>query len=155
MANQKQFIVSDLRTLEWAASLTPPTKRFYLFVAADTSQEPVGRISDFAIAALSTGVVYLCAWGNGCERFHDIVDECIADADLELRKFVRPNDKDVVMTTWHSQETLEDALDFFASCAVPTNGFAEDSDFRIVACVGHPEWAFSAKEWLVSMGYFI
>jgi hypothetical protein len=44
------------------------------------------------------------------------------------------------MTTWHD-ETLEQALDFFITCAVPTDDFAIDSSFRLVVCIGNPNWA--------------
>jgi hypothetical protein len=45
------------------------------------------------------------------------------------------------MTTWHANETLEEALDFFAISAVPTKGFVAESDFRIVICVRNSDWA--------------
>ena len=155
MADEKRFTVLDLPMLEWPTSLTLPTRRFRLFVAADTLDSSVEEISSIALAALNAGMVYCCAWGRGCERFHDIVDECITEDDIGERKLAGANGNDVVMTTWHENDSLREALDFFATCAVPTDGLTEDSDFRIVVCVRHPEWAASAKEWLAATAYLI
>jgi hypothetical protein len=131
-----------------------PTKRFRLFVAADTLDATVEAISEFVMAALTAGMVYCCAWGQGCERLHDIVDECITEDDLGARKFAGPIPNDVVMTTWHNHESLEEALDFFATCTVPTDGFSEGSGFRIVISVRHPEWAAAATHFLHSADFF-
>jgi hypothetical protein len=59
------------------------------------------------------------------------------------------------MTTWHANETLEEALDFFAISAVPTEGFVAESDFRIVICVGNSDWAATANMFLQSAEFFV
>ena len=100
-------------------------------------------------------MVYFCSWGPECERFHDIVDEVIIGDDLSEQEFSGPNTSDVVMTTWHDDETLEEALDFFATCAVPTDGFGPDSDFRFVICVANQQWAAQAEESLKSAKFFV
>ncbi len=41
---------------------------------------------------------------------------------------------DVVMTTWHSKDTLDEALEFFAECASPTDGYSDGCRDYIVAC---------------------
>lgn len=155
MNADKQFTVIDLPDLNWPTSLKLPTKRFRLFVAADTLDTSVDSISEFAMAALKAGMVYCCAWGHGCERFHDIVDECITEDDIGARKFAGPTANDVVMTTWHDDDSLEEALDFFATCTVPTDGFLEDSGFRVVISVRHPEWAAAATHFLRAADFFI
>jgi hypothetical protein len=149
MAEQNPFAVVTLDTLAWPASLTIPSPRFRLFVAADTTQVTVEGISRFAEIALTRGMVYFCAWGPGCERFHDIVDEIlVGDEVFGKHRFTRPTPNDVVMTTWHANEDLEEALDFFATCAIPSEGYAAGSDYRVFVCVGHPEWAATAQKFL-------
>jgi len=111
-------------------------------------------MSDFASAALSGGMVYFSAWGSGCGRFHDVVDEIVIEDELDKRRFVGPTAKDVVMTTWHEDESLEEALSFFTTSAVPTEGFADKSDFRLVICVGNPHWAQAADRLLQSAKSF-
>ena len=52
---------------------------------------------------VDSGCRYMLAWGPGCESFHDAVD------DANIMKFhpkVIP-DNEFVMTTWHTDETLE------------------------------------------------
>jgi hypothetical protein len=100
-------------------------------------------------------MVYFCSWGSDCARFHDIVDDVLLGDDLSEQKFSGPKTGDVVMTTWHADETLEEALDFFTTCAVPTDGFAPDSDFRLVVCVGNPDWAAQATKFLRSAEFFV
>jgi len=95
-------------------------------------------------------MVYFCVWGRGCERFHDIVDEIVVADELGNRKFAGPLGNDVVMTTWHDDESLEEALSFFTTCAVPTEGLADDSDFRLVICVGNSHWTDVAERLLQS-----
>ena len=141
----KQFAVIEVPELEWPASFRIPSPRFRLFVAANTSELPVEIMSRFVTAALSAGMVYFCAWGSGCERFHDIVDEILVEDDLGPRKFAGPTSNDKVMTTWHSQDTLEEALDFFATFAIPTDGFKRDSGFRVVVCLSNSGWAAIAR----------
>ncbi len=101
-------------------------------------------------------MVYFCAWGPGCERFHDIVDEIIADDGVSGRnRFLPPTSDDVVMTTWHAHETLEEALDYFATCTLPTGGYIADSDYRVLVCIGPPEWAATARRFMRQAPYLI
>src|ERR1041385_553830 len=110
MAEQKPFTVVRLQDLSWPASLQLPNSRFRLFVAADSRDSSTDAISEFVLAALQRGMVYCCAGGPGCERFHDIVDEIVVEDGLSERRFVGPTTADVIMTTWHADESLEEAL---------------------------------------------
>lgn len=156
MADETKFTVIAADSLVWPESLTIPSARFRLFVAAETHDLSVEQISRFAEAALVRGMVYFCAWGVGCSRFHDIVDETLVEDEVfGKNRFTPPTPNDTIMTTWHEHDTLEDALDFFATCAFPSDGYAEDSDYRVVICVGHPEWAVTAHEFLKVAPFFV
>ena len=141
MPRSDHFCVVELTSLSWPANLNIPLQRFRLFVAADTTGCAPEALAEFADAALKQGMVYFCAWGHDCERFHDIVDEVIVEDDLGKRLFVGPNPKDTVMTTWHERDTLDEALDFFFNLACPTDGFVVDSDCWLAICVNNSEWA--------------
>jgi hypothetical protein len=93
--------------------------------------------------------------GSRLQRFHDIVDEVPVEDENGAQKFAGPNSSDTVMTTWHAKDGLEDAIDFFATCAVPTDGFAPDSDFRLVICVANEQWAARANKSLQSENFFV
>ena len=62
------------------------------------------EISDIANWALDQGAVYVCVWGPDCERVHDIIDEVIVNRNPG------ETDEDVIMTTWHDDEALNEAL---------------------------------------------
>jgi hypothetical protein len=94
----------------------------------------------FARAALTNGMVYLCAWGAGCERFHDLVDEIVVADDIGERLYAGPKDQDTIMTTWHENETLEEALDFFVRWSLPTEGFEPESGHWLAMSAGDPGW---------------
>lgn len=144
----KSFEVVQLSTLHWPSSLEIPTKRFRLFLAADASHIPTETISEFANEALQRGMVYFSAWGPDCERVHDIVDEVAVEDELGGRKFEHPSGaNDVVMTTWH-EESLEEGVSFFTAWALPSEGYAANSEFWVALIVGHPEWAASIRKHL-------
>ena len=150
MAEENRFAVIQLAELKWPTALRWSGDRFRLFVAADISNVGIDVVSQFAAAALNKGMVYFCAWGRDCEKFHDIVDEVVVNDELGERRFVGPTANDTVMTTWHDDETLEEALDFFVTLAVPTQGFEVDSGFRVVMCLGNSGWAETATRVLQS-----
>jgi hypothetical protein len=152
---EEKFAVIEVPKLEWPTTFEVPSKRFRLLVAADLRGVNTKAISDFAHSALKRGMVYFCSWGPGCERFHDIVDEVIVGDGVTDKEFSGPSKNDVVMTTWHDDQTLEETLDFLATCAVPTDGFAPDSDFRLVISIDNQPWAAQARKFLESVKFFV
>lgn len=59
------------------------------------------------------GCLYVVAWGVECEKWHDAVDRAV----LETFDFGDIPDDKFVMTTWHSDEPLSEALWFAGNCA--------------------------------------
>src|SRR4051795_13082871 len=92
--SQNQSCVVSLQSLQWPDALKIPSKRFRLCVAADVRSIDTPKLADFGGMALKKGMVYFCAWGPDCERFHDIVDEVIVMDDLGQRFFVDPSPHD-------------------------------------------------------------
>src|SRR5229473_3161696 len=86
---------------------------------------------------LVTGV-QTCAlpisWGPDCERVHDNFDQIAVLRDLEQK------DDNVIMTTWHSDESLEEGVWFLVNCAFPTQAYEESCKAWIVAPIGNAEW---------------
>jgi len=155
MAQGKQFALIDLDRLKWPSSFQLPSRRFRLFVAADSRRAADDAIAEFAHDALKRGMVYFCAWGPDCSRFHDVVDQVIVADDIGERAFAGPNEGDTIMTTWHENDSLEQALEFFATCAAPTDGLVPDSDFRLVICIGNQAWAQIAAQFLHTAEFFV
>jgi hypothetical protein len=52
------------------------------------------------------------------------------------------------MTTWHDDEPLDEALDFFVNWSLPNGGFQGGSDYRLAISIGNPEWTATIKQFL-------
>jgi hypothetical protein len=113
---------------ELPSSFAFPSKRFVALLVADTTQTDVPTLSQFAESLLASGCVYFCEWGPGCERVHDVMDEC----SLEIEP--------VIMTTWHADESLDKALYFFLRNTWSDEGYSEDVS-ALAITVGNAEWA--------------
>ena len=59
------------------------------------------------------GCLYAVAWGRECEKWHDAVDWAV----LETFDYGDIPDDNFVMTTWHAEERLSEALWFAGNCA--------------------------------------
>jgi hypothetical protein len=109
----RRIIVGELsRDWHWEQ---PDAARFILFIGADASFASDDVLSSYAAAAISAGCVYVCAWGPDCERVHDYFDI----ADLEMSGW--SGDGAVVMSTWHPNESLIEALYYALIVAMPEN----------------------------------
>ncbi|MEP6889345.1 MAG: hypothetical protein ABI955_01455 [Nitrospirota bacterium] len=78
------------------------------------SSNEIRNIADWALAQ---GAVYLCDWGPDCERVRDIIDEVIVNRNPG------ETDEDVIMTTWHDDEALNEALWFAVNSAYPAGAY--------------------------------
>src|SRR5262249_1145937 len=145
---RQRYTVVNLDRLEWPTSMQIPTKRFRLLVVADVSTTSVEILSRFAEAALEEGMVFFCAWGTGCARFEHTVDEVRVWDGLHAKKFEGPLPDDVIMTTSHEGEALEEVLEFFRLWAIPTEGFIPESGYWLVISINRPELAAQAEEFL-------
>jgi hypothetical protein len=146
----KNYLVIECDSLAWPSDFEIRSKRFRLFVAADVAAAKTEAIFEFARSALNAGVVYFCAWGPGCEKFHDIVDEQIVANELDESSSpgLGADGTDTVMTTWHQDESLQEAVNFFVTSAHPTSGFENDSGTWVAICVNSPEWTQTVRRLL-------
>jgi hypothetical protein len=123
-----------------------PSAHTVLFIAADArgvQTDTVGRVAERLLAA---GVIYVCAWGPDCERIHDIFDEVhVGDGSTEPSF--------TFMSTWHSDETLEDGLWFFIECAFPPD-IVMDTISYLAVTIGSAEWAAAVEQALSDIPAF-
>ena len=123
--------VADFAALEDLSALSVHT---ILLIVADARGVHTDIIARTAKRWLDAGLVYVCVWGPGCERVHDIFDEVhVGDGCSE------PASR-VMMSTWHSKESLEEAIWFFVHCAVPLDTEMETTSCLAVT-VGSSDWA--------------
>jgi hypothetical protein len=106
--------------------------KYCLFLALDATSINDEEIRRTAKMLLERGITYFCVWGPGCERVHDLFD-------LE-RLPEEPRDC-VVMTTWHSKDSLSKALWFFEYCVEPAEGFAADCRDWVALSIANESWA--------------
>lgn len=98
-------------TPEELLAVLEPTKvarhHFVLFLAWDARTTADETLLEFARALLHDGLSYIVACGPDCERIHDIFD----DVDiLENPASTEADTESVVMSTWHANEQVEEAV---------------------------------------------
>jgi hypothetical protein len=114
-----------------------PDRHFVCLLAWDTSETSVDAISEVAERLLRLGASYFVCWGPDCGRVHDIIDEIAAH---DHAAFDIPDDS-CIMTTWHEDETLEQALWFFLVCTGPAQPYDESTQAALAISIGSSAWA--------------
>lgn len=128
--NERALYVTEIPELgEWPEAIDEPKPHFAAFVAADATGLSDEELREFAHRLLGQGAVYVSAWGPGCERVHDAVDG------------ERDDSKPVVMTTWHADDTLDEALWFALFASFPDEAYVESCDALLAIVVRDPGWA--------------
>jgi hypothetical protein len=112
------------------------TRYFVAFIAWDSRGVSTGSITKLARVLLDSGCVYFCCWGPGCERVHDIVDDEYLVDGLSVN-----DDESTIMTTWHTRESLEEALWFCLNAAFPDDRFFEQGKTVVGITIGDSGFA--------------
>jgi len=137
----RSFCVGRVSLLRDVPSVLESVSANYcLFLALDAAAIDAEEIRKIAKLLLDRGIAYFCVWGPACERVHDLFD-------LE-RLPKEPRDR-VVMTTWHSKESLSEALWFFEHCAEPAEGFAANCRDWVALSVESTSWAQQIRAALI------
>ena len=118
---------------------------FAVFLAWDATTVATEEISRLATLLHNRGLAYLCTFGPDCERVHDIFDE----VELELEG-ARPSES-VIMTTWHDDESLEDALWFFVNNSFPDAAYEDTCHTGIAVTIGNRQWAIQVADYLSNL----
>ena len=117
----------------------PSSRNFGLLVAMDATEVDPDVIAVAATALIRGGLAYVCCWGPDCEAVHDIFE--LAEVGLSINKELKhPDPDDVVMSTWHEKDTLQQAVGFFGKNAWPSGSFETTTHDWFAVSVGHPEW---------------
>lgn len=127
--------IADLRA--WPSTI-PVSRPFVAFTALDTRAASPSLLGAFAVALLEQGCEYACCWGDDCSRLHDIFDEVAVQREIEGPPIDTIDD--VVMTTWHENDSLDEALWFAINCA-----FLAHHDLTAVVCIAAPRYATAIR----------
>ncbi|MEI9894692.1 MAG: hypothetical protein WDN28_12585 [Chthoniobacter sp.] len=137
-------IVRDFAAL---ADLRPPSAHTVLLLVADSTGVHTDIVSAVAEQLFAIGLTYLCVWGPGCQRVHDIFDEVyVGDS--------RSEPEHSFMSTWHHDEPLDAALWFFLHCANPDAADLSSTSFLAVT-VGNEPWAAAVEHALADTSAFV
>lgn len=126
-----------------SARLPRKHKYFTLLLAWDAPTNDVTELARYLQPIIEGGLVYFCAWGKNCEAVHDAVDHCAL-----MRGQKAGEEGALVMTTWHDDEPLREAVWFFKNMAIPEDSKVQADCERYAVAVGNPNWAESMKELL-------
>jgi hypothetical protein len=132
VSGRELFVLDAARPDEVLLAALAAGPYFACLLAWDAREVSDPAIRAVAARVLRAGCVYVCCWGPGCERVHDLFDE----ADLALRP-----DGPWAMSTWHSEEPLPEALWFFLRCTWPDDASFEGCRAAVGVTVGSSVWA--------------
>ena len=134
--DRKLFSLSIANLEAFPSKLELPSPHFVLLLACDARLIENSALASFAGSMIDQGVAYLCAWGPECERVHDIFDEVLVMREIEDKR-----DSPHVMTTWHNDESLDEALWFMLYSAYPDDSLAETCGVDLAVSVANDDWA--------------
>jgi hypothetical protein len=121
------------------------SKYFVSLLAWDSRAVATADIAHVARVLLDAGCVYFCCWGPGCERVHDIIDEEYVGDGTSVN-----DDESTIMTTWHTEESLEEATWFALNVAFPDDRFFDSCKAVVSICIGNPEWKAALEKSLAN-----
>jgi len=128
------------------AQVDLPSPHTILFIAADARDIPADTIASVAERFLALGLTCVCVWGPDCERVHDLFDEVhVGDGSTEPTF--------TFMSTWHSDEPMEEALWYFLQCAFPMDSEIETTSYLAIT-VGRADWAATVEHALSNLPAF-
>jgi len=130
---------TTIPTIAAAMELPLPSGVFFkLFIASEVSQQHGDLSYKVAKHFVFAGCCCMCAWGESCSDWDDDFDHAVVVPRVdESHDFEYPDDLDHnIMTTWHDNQSLDDARRFFASSAEPADGFRDGCSLCFALAIG-------------------
>jgi hypothetical protein len=137
------FCAADSLT-ELPALIHPSNAHFVLFLAIDGREVETETIYSVSEKLLDRGMVYACVWGPDCESVHDSIDQ------PRFRRQPGETDGSVVITTWHAEDPISEAVWFFLNCAWPADDYVHTCSDWIAAVIGNPAWEAEVRAKLLA-----
>jgi hypothetical protein len=113
-----------------AKQLGIPATRFGCFLVMNATGVADRIIRELARRLLDAGAAYFATWGPDCERVHDLIDA--------ERPSDEPGELDVVMTTWHEDVDLDEAIWESVFVDAPAGRYADGCDALVAVVVDDP-----------------
>jgi hypothetical protein len=139
------FLIEAAGPGDVPAVLALPCPYFACLLAWDATAVPDAEVAALARRLLLAGCVYVCCWGPGCERVHDLFD--LAALDLGP-------DGPFCMSSWHAGVPLAEALWIRLFCSWPGDAYFGGCRAAVAVAIGSMEWAAEVRTALSSPGEF-
>jgi hypothetical protein len=139
ISGRHEFLINATDAAELPSRIVLPSSRFVCLVVWDAVDVEDETITHLAQQLLLSGAVYVCAWGPDCMRVHDLVDAVAVDSSEA------GDNEAVVMTTWHEDESISEAVWFSRRCALPDRTLFDDCGSTLVLVIGSAAWADEAR----------
>lgn len=124
-SDEAPVFVHCVRSYDELRFIAPPSRHSVILLAGDAAGVPSVILGKAADHLLASGLCYICTWGPDCERVHDIFDERYGgDGTTEPASDF--------MSTWHSADTFDEAVEFFAMTAWPTDDAIEQLSYLAI-----------------------
>ncbi len=144
LATGREWIAINIPSLDVLDLVLPfAFQSFVLFLGLDARSVSERVLHQSCTKLLKAGARFVSMWGPDCSRVHDAFD--IAALELGLN-----NDNAVIMTTWHADESLTEAVWFAANAAFPDEVYAAAASALVLIFVGSEEWAAQARQFLLA-----
>jgi hypothetical protein len=142
--SRRRLLLLNLIEFDAPYSLPEINGRYFAcFCAMDATPLQGVKLSEFCSRLLQLRCAYFCAWGPACERVHDAMDERVV-GDTPPESTVG-----CVMTTWHADEPMEQAFEFFLNSTWPDERYAPDGcQAALIVTVGSNKWNASIESYL-------
>lgn len=128
--------VADVNELD--EQIAGGSRWFIAMLVWDAADASVESIAGLARKLIDSGCAYLCCWGNGCERVHDLFDgEWV---DQWTQNGFDPDSAATIMTTWHTEDSLDEFIYFCLLHTTPTSKYQPQCN-SVVAIVINRETA--------------
>ena len=105
---------------------------FLCLLGGDFTKTAASELVQLVTGLIEAGACYFICWGDGCEAVHDLIDDILIGDD----RFA--SEETIIMTTWHSDETIEDALFFLLCAASPAEHYLDQPLAKLALVVDQP-----------------
>lgn len=111
---------------------------FVCLLAWDAQNASDDELLDVGKKLVAAGCAYACTWGPRCEDVHDAIDLASAMATATEGRDA------FLMTTWHADEPLAQAIWYALHCTVAEGGASCRATLAIT--IGGQRWAEEIRE---------
>jgi hypothetical protein len=136
LTGRELFLLAVMKPDDMPETIELGCQHFACFIAWDCESASVEEISSVVEPLMRAGAAYFCTWGSGCQRVHDIVDEL----DAYPFNSIGAPEGSVIMTSWHDDESLEEALHYFLTYTSPDEYFENTLKASLAISIGSDKW---------------